>query len=186
MKKFLAPILLLTFLFPSLAYGETMDDLIFRPGDGLTYNKSTNTPFTGKVTGKGQRSFKKGKRDGPWVTYHNNGRLWVRATYKDGKIDGLWTRFDMNGQGREKQSYKDGKKDGLWVGYWENGQLFVNGNYKNNTKDGSWIGYWKNGDLRIEGSYKDGKECGRWVKTDRGGQFLPYYPRFYKECVEVD
>ena len=45
MKHILAPILLLVFLFPSLALGEefTIDDLVER--EGLYYKKSTDVPF---------------------------------------------------------------------------------------------------------------------------------------------
>jgi hypothetical protein len=67
MKRFLAPILLLTFLFPSLAYGETMNDLVKR--DDVYFKKLTDVPFTGKVTGKSQGSLKNGKWDGLWVLY---------------------------------------------------------------------------------------------------------------------
>ena len=49
MKHRLAPIVLLTLLFPSLAYGLEMEDLVVR--DGLYYKKFTEIPFTGRVTG---------------------------------------------------------------------------------------------------------------------------------------
>jgi hypothetical protein len=39
MKRLTATILLLTLLFPALAYGVTMDDLVVR--DGLYYKKFT-------------------------------------------------------------------------------------------------------------------------------------------------
>ncbi|MEC7490390.1 MAG: hypothetical protein VYA17_12475, partial [Pseudomonadota bacterium] len=64
MKRILAPILLLVFLFPSLALSEEVvdyDDLVER--DGLFYKKYTDVPFSGKITtGSEQGSFKKGKR----------------------------------------------------------------------------------------------------------------------------
>jgi len=40
----------------------TVEDLVER--DGLIYKKFTDTPFTGKVTGKEQGSYKNGKRGG--------------------------------------------------------------------------------------------------------------------------
>ena len=65
MKRILAPILLLTLLFPSIAMGETVkwDDL--KKWDGLYYKKSSGVPFTGKTTGKEQGSIKDSKWDGP-------------------------------------------------------------------------------------------------------------------------
>jgi hypothetical protein len=61
------PILLLTLLFPALAFGETMKDLVVR--DGIHYKKFSDVPFTGKVTGKSQGLLKDGKKHGPWVSY---------------------------------------------------------------------------------------------------------------------
>jgi hypothetical protein len=80
MKRFLAPIL----LFPSLALGETMRELVNR--DGLHYKRFTDVPFMGEVTGRyHQGSIKNGKKDGPWVHYWGNGQLLSKETYKDGK-----------------------------------------------------------------------------------------------------
>ena len=63
MKHLLAPILLLTLLFPSLAYGVTMNDLVER--DGIHYKQFSDVPFMVKVTGKVQGAFKGGLKDGP-------------------------------------------------------------------------------------------------------------------------
>ena len=88
MTRILAPILLLVLLFPSLALGKTMNDLVKR--DGLYYRKYTkdypNVPFSGTVTGQHQGTFKDGKQHGPWVCYHEIGTVdenWT-GTFKDG------------------------------------------------------------------------------------------------------
>jgi hypothetical protein len=49
MKRILAPILLLTLLFPALAFGETMDDLVVR--EGIHYKKSSDVTSKGGNTG---------------------------------------------------------------------------------------------------------------------------------------
>ena len=111
MKRILAPILLLVFLFPSLALSEDIAilDLEFR--DGRWYQKSSDIPFSGKVTTGSERgSFKKGKRDGPWVWYHVDGQLGGKGTYKDGELEGPWVYYYDNGQLWKKETYKDGKK----------------------------------------------------------------------------
>ena len=95
MKRFLAPILFAVLLFPALAMGETMDDLMKR--DGFYYREFTDVPFTGKVTGKEQGSFKNGKRDGPWVYYHKDGQLRYKGNWKDDKMDGPWVAFNKDG-----------------------------------------------------------------------------------------
>ena len=63
MKRILSPILLLTFLFPALAFGEKIDDLVER--DGIHYKQFSDVPFMVKVTGKVQGAFKGGLKDGP-------------------------------------------------------------------------------------------------------------------------
>ena len=116
MKRILAPILLLTLLFPSLALGETMDDLVQRPiWTGLYYKKFSDVPFTGKTTGDEQGSFKNGKRVGTWVSYWDNGQLFSKGTYKDGERGGPWVRFWDNGQLHSKGTYKDGERGGVKV-----------------------------------------------------------------------
>ncbi len=53
--------------------------------DGLYYKKFTQVVFSGTVTGQYQGIFKNGKKEGPWVIYHKNGRLKSKGTYKNGK-----------------------------------------------------------------------------------------------------
>lgn len=69
---------LLTILFISLmsspSWSATFDDLVIR--EGIYYQKFSDVPFTGKVTGKEQGSFKSGAKDGAWVGYWSNGQLW--------------------------------------------------------------------------------------------------------------
>ena len=78
MKRILASLVLMVLLFPALALGETMDDLVKR--DGLFYKKFTVVPFTGKITGTTQGAVRNGKEEGPWVYYHDNGQLDDKGT----------------------------------------------------------------------------------------------------------
>ena len=88
----------------------TVDDLVER--DGPFYKKFTDVPFSGKVTGREQGSFKDGKKDGPWVKYYDNGQLGSKGTYKDGKKEGPWIDYDKNGTVHENLTgtYKNGVK----------------------------------------------------------------------------
>jgi hypothetical protein len=51
-----------------------MDDLVER--NDLYYEKFTDAPFTGEVTGKEQGSIENGKREGAWFSYY-------KGNYKD-------------------------------------------------------------------------------------------------------
>ena len=162
MKHILAPILLLILLFPSLALGEevTLDDLV--ETDGLFYKKSTDVPFTGKVTGQEQGTFKNGKKEGPWVEYWDNGRLQSRIFYKNGE------------------------KKGPSVFYFDDGQLWGKGDFKNGEMEGPWVEYNDNGQLLYEGNYKNGKREGPWVVYQSDGTVWEEYTGTYKNDVKVD
>ena len=107
---------LLTILFISLlsspSWSVTGDDLVYR--NGLYYEKFTNVPFSGEVTGQEQGSFKNGKRDGAWVFYHQNGQLWYEGNYKNGKEEGAFISYSEYGQLSSKGNYKNGKREGYW------------------------------------------------------------------------
>ena len=157
MKHILAPIFLMVFLFPSLALGEKMGDLVVKgkgflcetiglgctasvdmkdlvEREGLYYKKFSDVPFTGKTTGETQGSYKNGKKDGPFVSYHENGKLQSKGTYKNGERDGLWVRYHDNGKLSSQGTHKNGKYDGPWVSYFPSGKLLSKGTYKNGVK----------------------------------------------------
>jgi hypothetical protein len=81
----------------------------------IWYTKFTEDRFTGVVGGQCQGTLVRGKKEGHWVEYHDNGRLLQKGTYKNGKPDGPWISYHDNGQLESKGTYKDGKKDGPWV-----------------------------------------------------------------------
>ena len=87
-----------------------MDDLVFR--DGLYYEKFTDVPYTGKITGGQQVSFKNGVADGAWVTYYENGQLFFKGSYKNGKKEGAWNRYLEDGTVWPSftGTFKNGKK----------------------------------------------------------------------------
>ena len=158
MRHILASVFLVVLLFPSLALGGEVKwkDLVYR--EGLFYKKSSDVPFTGKVTGKSQGTIKNGKFDGPWDRYHDNGKLKEKGTYRNGKEEGPWVRYHKNGQLWDKGSYKDGKEEGPWVRYHENGRLWWIVTYKDGELDGRWVSYNKDGTMNkiYSGTWEDG------------------------------
>jgi len=130
---FLLPILLLSLLSTS-CWGVDSDDLVVR--DGLYYKKFSDTPFTGKVSGQAQGSFKNGVMDGEWFFYWSNGQL------------------------QEKGSFKNAKKEGEWVSYWDTGQIKDKSNWKNNKREGERVNTNADGTVfhPYTGTYKNGKK----------------------------
>jgi len=170
MKRILAPLLLITLLFPSLAMAEGFickttgwncpvvdyEDLVKR--NGLYYKKFTERPFTGKVTGRSQGWFRRGKKDGPWVRFYKNGQIDTKANFKDSELEGPYIVYHKNGQLQEKGNYKNSKKEGPWVFYHDNGRLRRKGTYKDGKEEGPWVYYWKDGSAwdKSTGTYKNG------------------------------
>jgi hypothetical protein len=124
--------LLFISLLSSPSWSATIDDLVQR--EGIYYQKFNNVPFTGKLTGREQGSFKNGKEEGAWVGYHKNGQLWYEGNYKNGKSEGTWTEYHTNGQLWSKGNYKNGRLDGVWVVYSRDGQLYSKDTYKDMRK----------------------------------------------------
>ena len=126
------------------------NDLVERKA--LFYKKFSDVPFTGK----GQGELKDMKKDGPWIRYHDNGRIEEKGTYKDGKRDGSWISYHDNGRLLSKGTYRDGKVDGPWVLYYNNGQLWSKEIYKDGEVYGPRVSYYPRTVLEsLTGTYKD-------------------------------
>ena len=109
-------------------------DLVER--DGLYYEKFSDVPYTGKVTGRQKGHIKNGKRDGKYLAYRDNGQLWF------------------------KEFYKNGEREGESVCYYESGQLEKKGTYKNGLREGEWIYSDLDGNINDEltGTYENDKK----------------------------
>ena len=59
---------------------------------------------------------KDGKRDGPSITWHENGQKSGEGTLKDGRPHGLWMAWHENGQKALEGTFKDGEE--VSVTYW--------------------------------------------------------------------
>ena len=151
---------LLTILFISLlsspSWSVTIGDLVKR--DDLYYEKFTDVPYTGKVTGEEQGSFKNGVKDAAWIGYWSNGQLYYKGNYKHGVPEGAWVYYYENGQLDFKVGMKDGMSEGTRVSYYENGQLKSKGGYKNHLREGAWFEYNSDGTVNKPwtGTFKDG------------------------------
>ena len=185
MKKLLTLLTCLFILSPNVVLGETVkpDDLVYR--NGLFYKKFTSVPFSGKVTGVHQGSFKDGRRDGPWEDYHKDGQLWSTGIYKYGRRDRLWEYYHKNGHLYQKTHNKDGKLDGLWEEYHYNGRLEAKGHYKDGRRDGPWIMYHINGQLWLQENYKNGEWDGPWSAYYQDGVLSSELTGTYKDGEKV-
>ena len=99
----------------------SINDLVEK--DGLYYEKNSDDPFSGEVTGNIVGKFKNGKPEGEWVEYYENGELLSKGNYINGELDGEFLYNFEDGQLREKGNVKNGKWEGEYLEYYEKGQL---------------------------------------------------------------
>jgi len=143
-------------------------DLVYR--NGLGYKNFTDTPFTGKITGKEEGYFTGGKWDGAYISYYDTGQIELTGSYKKARKDGPWKSFRVDGHIMSEGSYKNGLKEGPWKFYHLFGiNLQIWNNYKNGKKDGVYKSYWGNGNLMQRGSYQNDKPKGLWIYYDKDG-----------------
>ena len=56
--------------------------------------------------------------EGPFVVYHDNGKLSDKGTFRNGVLDGPFESYYDNGQLKDKGTYKNGPYlDGLYESY---------------------------------------------------------------------
>jgi antitoxin component YwqK of YwqJK toxin-antitoxin module len=67
-------------------------------------------------------NFKDGKRDGEWIYYYDDGKVWSEGGFLNDKRHGVTKVYFPNGQLRYRGGYDKGKKTGIWKFYNENGQ----------------------------------------------------------------
>ena len=122
-------------LFTSISWSKDVNwnDLIEK--DGLYYEKFTEKPFTGKVTGIKQGKIKKGKLKGKWREYWESGILKESYTIKRGNYHGEYFLYNESGNLITQGNYKKGERHGEWLHFKDNGDLRAKGNYKEDMPD---------------------------------------------------
>ena len=170
MKNVLAPVLLLTLLFPSLVIGEMKIGEKITTKDGWSIvrvpdkkEQSLNDwieqgkQFLCETAGVGcpepidMKDLV--KRNGVYFKKFTEVPFTGKTTgkeqglFKDGKRDGPFVSYHSNGQLESKGTYKDGKKEGPWTTYHDNGKLSKKGPYKNGRLHGPWVGFYKDGSI---------------------------------------
>lgn len=129
--------LILTFLLSLISFpmlGKDFEGLVKR--DGLYYERSSDTPYTGTVTGKKKGYMYNGEKDGEWTFYYDDDVLKAKGTYKHGKQDGNFTVYHDNSQILYQGNYSKGKKEGHFDFYYKDGTIneHKSGTYENGKK----------------------------------------------------
>ena len=192
--------LLLIFLSACSEPTIDRDELVER--DGILYEKFSNEPYSGAVTGRWVAKVKNGVVDGELLTYHENGQLDSQHTlvnglhegefrefhengsleylidYKNGEAHGSYQQYDENGELQEIAWFADGKMDGE-TRYYEGGYLKEVTNYKNGVLNGPHEKYFpQTKQLSVKGQYKDGLFFGVWSFFSKSGESIEKGSKF--------
>ena len=62
-------------------------------------------------------NMKNGKKDGPWISWYQNGQKMAEVNWMNGKKDGLWIYRHNGGQKMGEEQWKDGEK--ISAKYWD-------------------------------------------------------------------
>jgi antitoxin component YwqK of YwqJK toxin-antitoxin module len=62
-----------------------------------------------------------GAKDGPWTSWHENGRKQLEIRYEKDVMHGIMSTWYPNGQKKGTGRIKDGEMDGRWEEWYENG-----------------------------------------------------------------
>ena len=120
------------------------------------------------------------KVDGPYVLYHDNGKMKEQGTYKDGKLEGDFFQYYEDGTIKHEGYYEEGELNGKlsfyesYIEYFETpegAKLRVEGIYKNGARDGAYTVYYgESADKKVTGTYKNANKHGTWSWFSKDGQ----------------
>lgn len=98
------------------------------------------------------------KKEGPWLTYDEQGRLDDSTNYHEDRKVGVGLGFHNNGFLADSTNF-DGAGNGVQVRWHDDGSLSAAGRWRNDTmKQGQWKYYHRNGVLKATEDYdQDGK-----------------------------
>ncbi|HYW95143.1 MAG TPA: hypothetical protein VE870_06125, partial [Bacteroidales bacterium] len=73
-----------------------------------------------------------GKREGPAVTYYNNGKLRTKLQFRNNQLHGQAKMYYKTGELYRVTDYVDGNAEGIRTSYYKNGKVMAEVPYKNN------------------------------------------------------
>ena len=115
----------------------------------------------GRVSIDGE--FDKGKKEGCWSFYGEEGFLDKKINYHLDSLHGEYIVYYTDGQINTAGNYLDGMKNGQWT--WnlpENKGVEMKGAFENNLQEGAWEYYYSSGELSYLANYKKGLRSGEW------------------------
>ena len=135
-----------------------------------------------KLASEKPNAVKRLLKNGPVITYHENGRVKEKGQYEKGKKNGKWRIYNSKGALVLIKTYKLGEvlneqtPDQIIESatYHDNGRVNEQGLTLNGQRHGEWKKYDQKGDLVLIAKYENGKIIGK-RKPDKVEEFVEYH-----------
>jgi len=115
--------------------------------------------------------FRRGRQEGEWTYYFDNGKINRKATFKNGQPDGPREIFRADGTLVSKRGFREGRRDGEWTTYDKAGkQPLHEEHYVDGKPDGVWKTWYPDGQLKQQVGLKEGQRHGPTTEWDEKGQ----------------
>jgi hypothetical protein len=112
------------------------------------------------------------RRQGPSRAWYDDGTLRVEATWVHGRRDGPFVEYHRNGKKAQAGRYLDDERDGPWSTWSEGGQLLERVELRRGVRHGPFAAWHQNGRRKTEGRFCQGMQCGSWISWDESGREL--------------
>lgn len=104
--------------------------------------------------------------------YYDSGALKAKGRKKDGLRDGKWIFYFENGKVFREIHFRNDVEDGEWKMWHENGVLYLEQMKVLGKSEGYWKEYYENGSIKEIGEYKDGEYIPIDFWDENGAQLL--------------
>lgn len=102
-------------------------------------------------------SYLKGKRNGTFISYYNNGDVSEKIEYSNDRKSGSWEQYFRGNVPKLKATYTDNMLNGPFTVYYASGKPYISGIYKNDVREGKWTLYHEDGSVQNTLNYIAGK-----------------------------
>ncbi len=141
--------------------------------------------FIGGVNVRAKMNFKAGKRNGPFIYYHDNGKEKLRGKYIDDLLDSTVNAFFENGNPKYIHNYDKGVRVGETITFYKNGNVEQKVSLKNEKPHGLMMTYYEAGNIRMQTNYNEGVREGQFLRYHLTGLIAEesYYKNGYQDSV---
>lgn len=129
--------------------------------------------------------FKAGKRNGPFIYYHENGKLKLTGKYINDLLDSTVNAYYENGNPKYIHEYAQGVRVGKTITYYKNGNLEQEVALKNEKPHGLMLTYYEAGNIRLQSHYNEGVRDGQYLRYHLTGLVAEesYYKNGFQDSV---